>query len=477
MSPLRKLSVDGAMDHLPCCQDHRSIEGLAPLKRCFPETWHEIIHSQCWDEVGRETTLGRHLEEGAGRLLAPRSARDQSIKKKRRSAWRIAEAFGGVVIGRISEPGLRRMRAEYEAAHHQDLSAALIQADMRLLRKVVHRAQEVLGDVRVRARWSAERRGAGRKAKPRPMVTPRQVKRLLRASDAKLAAGIALIVGCGLLRGELLERRAGSLVMVEQAVLVRHRGVRGWGDERASRALRVPFWAWQFVKRAWPDLARMPTEALLFPSPRDPRKPWDNFGRAIRRAAVAAGLQAEGERDPRWTPNGLRLLYQELSRKAGVGRGVVRGTVVKSSEEGLLSSELSWSLAESDKLARGWVYLLQPPGWVEGAGHHVPRRAPAGVAPDQAEWPNRRAEGWLEERKPEQRLPWGCDEVPAAPKRSGVTKRSDEEALVARLRDEHLREVKAARRQAEQEDAFAAGALTGGVAGVLLGRKLRDLEG
>jgi integrase len=477
MSPRQIRSAEEAMDTLPCCQDHSSIEGLAPLKRCFPESWHEIIHSQCWDEVEPQTTLGRYLEEGAGRLLAPRSARDQSIKKKRRAAWRIGEAFGGLVIAKISEGRMRRMREWYEAERGETMSAALIQADMRLLRQAVHRAQEVLGDVRVRAQWSAERRGAGRKAEPRPGITPHEVRRLLEVSGPRLAAGIALIVGDGLLKGELLALRAGRVSIPEQAVLVQHRGVRGWGQVPASRALRVPFWAWQFVQRAWPGLARMPKNALLFPSPRDPEQPWDKIGRAIRRAAVAVGLQEEGDDDPRWTPTGLRLLYQALAREAGVARGVVRGTVVEAGEGGLLASELGWSLAESDKLARGWVYLLRPPGWLDGERHHVPRRAPSGVRPDEPEWPNQRVAGWLEEREQPQRLPWGCDDVPGVPAQTGALVRSEHEALVAQAREQREREAEAAQRRAEQEDAFAAGALTGGVAGVLLGRKLREWEG
>jgi integrase len=477
MSPLRRLSIHEAMDTLPCCQDHTSIEGLAPLKRCFPESWHEIIHSQCWDEVRPETTLGRYLEEGAGRLLAPRSARDQSIKKKRRSACRISEAFGAQVIAEIGEGRLRRMRDWYEAEHGEAMSAALIQADMRLLRQAVFRAQEVLGDVRVRARWTPTRRRAGKKPKERPGVTLREVRRLLAVSEPNLAAGIALIVGCGLLKGELLALRAGSMPMPEQAVLVQHRGVRGWGQSPASRALRVPFWAWQFVQRAWPGLARMPREAMLFPSPRDPETPWDNIGRAIHRAAVAAGLQADGAADPRWTPTGLRRLFQALAREAGVARAVVRGTVVRRPENGLLASELSWSLAESDKLARGWVYLLRPPGWVEGTQHHVPRRAPSGVRPDEPEWPNRSVAGWLEQREPRQRLPWGCDEVPGVPARATALVKADREAMLEQPREQHAREVETTRRQAEAEDAFAAGALAGGVAGVLLGRKLREWGG
>ena len=49
--------------------------------------------------------------------------------------------------------------------------------------------------------------------------------------------------------------------------------------------------------------------------------------------------------------------------------------------------------------------------------------------------------------------------------------------VITRNRDEHERQVEAARKRAEKVDAFAAGAMVGGVAGVLAGRKLRDLEG
>ena len=476
-----------AMDSLPCCKDHTSIEGLAPLMRRFPKTWHEIIESQSWGDVAAKISLREYLHDGGGGLLIPTSARDTSVKKKRCGARRVAELLGDLVIGELSEEDLLEARRYYEAERGRGASSGLNSADMRVLRQAVHRAQTTLGDLRVQKSWGGPRPASGIKAKSRPTPTPSEVRRLLEASDAVLCMAIALIVGCGLLLGELLALRVKDVNISENTIDVHHRGVRGWGQARAQRIVRVPDWAWQLILRAHPRLAQMPKDALLFGSPRDSSRPWTGLGRAIRRAAVRAGLQVRGARDTRWTPLGLRLLYQEVARKLKLPRALVRGTVVAgmAHRSSVVDAEL-W-LRQSDRLAQTWTWLLRPPGYHEGERHHVPRRAPGKVQPGEPEWPNRRTKRWLEERERKRPLPSGCDEVPEVrsrrrPERDGSagTKASavpTETQVVAECMEAAAKATRAARDEdtkveAARADGLGAGLMGGGTAGLLLGLNL-----
>ena len=476
-----------AMDSLPCCQDHTSIEGLAPLMRRFPKTWHEIIESQSWGDVDTTTTLREYLREGGGGLLIPTSARDTSVKKKRCGARRVADLLGDLVIGDLSEEDLLEARRHYEAERGRGASSGLVSADMRVLRQAVYRAQTTLGSLRVKQSWGGPRPASGNKAKSRLTPTPPEVRQLLDASDAVLCMAIALIVGCGLLPGELLALRVKDVNISENTIHVHHRGVRGWGQVRARRIVRVPGWAWQLVLRAHPRLARMPKDALLFGSPRDSGKPWTSLGRAIRRAAVRAGLQARGARDTRWTPIGLRLLYQEVARKLKLPRALVRGTVVAgmAHRSSLVDPDL-W-LRQSDRLAQTWTWLLRPPGYHEGERHHVPRRSPSKVRPGEPEWPNRRTKRWLEERERKRPLPSGCDDVPGVqrrrrPERAGSagTKASalpTETRVVAECMEAAAKATRAARDEdakveAARADGLGAGLIAGATAGVFLGLNL-----
>ena len=489
MSPLRRLTVDEAMDRLPCCQDHTSIEGLAPLKRCFPESWHELIGSQSWGDVDTTTTLGDYLREGGGGLLVPTTALDTSIKKKRRGARRVSDLLGHLVISKLDEEDLLEARRHYETKSDRRVASALVSSDMRVFRQAVFRAQSTLGSLRVRKSWGRPRSTSVAKAKPRPTPTPPEVRRLLEASDAILCMAIALIVGCGLLTGELLALRVGDVNVAETWIRVHHRGVRGWGQAQAQRYVRVPAWAWQFVRRALPRLARMPKDALLFGSPRDPGKPWTSLGRAIRRAAIRAGLQASGANDSRWTPLGLRRLYQDVARKLELPRALVRSTVVArmAHRSSVVDAEI-W-LQQSDRLARPWTRLLKPPGYHEGERHHVPRRAPSKVRPGEPEWPNRRTKRWLEERERKMPLPSGCDEVPEVrtrrrPARTGSAGTRaqgvpTETQLVAECMEAAAKATRAARDEdakveAARADGLGAGLLAGVATGVFIGLNLAE---
>ena len=476
---------DGA-DAYPCCMDHTSIEGLAPLIRERPRDWHELVEGNAWPDASPDTTLGEYLREGGGGLLVPKSARDTSIKKKRCGARRVTELLGHLVVAELGEDDLLEARRWYEAERGPGASSGLVSADMRVFRQAVHRAQVTLGAPRVRQSWGGPRPAQARKAAPRPTPTPPDVRQLLEVSGAMLAMAIALIVGCGLLPSELMALRVRDLNPSEAWVWVYHRGVRGWGQAESCRAVRVPDWAWQLVKRALPGLARMPKDALLFCSPRDPSQPWTSLGRSLRRAAVRAGLQAKGARDDRWTPLGLRRLYQDVARKLGLPRALVRGTVVVGMVHSskLIDAEI-W-LRQSDRLALFWTHLLRPPGYIDGARHHVPRRAPAKVRPLQPEWPNQRTKRWLEERDHKRRLPSGCDVVPGNTRRKrtvqgssagrGTLPMPSETRVVRECIEAAAQAAQASREEAARADGFGAGILTGGTVGLLVGLNLAPKE-
>jgi len=482
-SPTKRVIGAGA-ELYQCCQDHTSIEGLARLQRERPRDWHMLIDSQSWRDADANTTLGEYLRNGGGGLLVPKTASDTSIKKKRCGARRVADAFGHLRVAELTEADLLQLRQEYEAARPDAPRGGLLGADLRILRQAVHRAQQTLGVVRVKRTWGGSRPAKHGKAKPRQTVTPHEVRQLLQASSEVLAAAIALIVACGLLPSELLALRVSDLNVPEHLLHVRHRGVRGWNRGLARRHVRIPPWAWQFVLRAWPRLSVMPRNRLLFPSRNDPKKPWTNLGRAIRQAATRAGLQAPDASDPRWTPSGLRLLYQEIARKVGLPRALVRGTVVvgMASRRSLADAE-QW-LRQSDRMALGWTYLLRPPGYIEGERHHVPRRAPGGVMPGEPEWPNQRTKRWLEKRRRDAPLPSGCDDVPG--NRRASRWKADletvaiipETSIVEARMAQAAQATKQARAEAEVIDAALAGLVAGGVVGGLVGYNLgrRDAE-
>ena len=477
------LQVVGAgAEAYPCCIDHTSIEGLAPLIREHPLNWHELVKSQAWSDVSPDTTLGEYLREGGGGLLVPKSAKDTSIKKKRCGARRVADLLGHLVVAELGEDDLIEARRWYEAERGPGASSGLLSADMRVFRQAVYRAQSTLRRLAVKKSWGGPRPAQARKAAPRPTPKPPEVRQLLEVSDATLAMAIALIVGCGLLPSELMALRVRDLNAIERWVSVYHRGVRGWGQAESRRDVRVPYWAWQFVKRALPGLARMPRGALLFASPRDSSRPWTSLGRSLRRAAVRADLQAQGARDERWTPLGLRRLYQDVARTNGLPRALVRGTVVVGmGHRSTLFDAETW-LRQSDRLALPWKYLLRPPGYIEGARHHVPRRAPAKVLPGQPEWPNQRTKSWLEQREQKRRLPSGCDEVPGSGGRKvavkkkgavgGVLSVPSETRVVRHCIEAAALATQAAREEAARADGFEAGILAGGTVGVLVGLNL-----
>ncbi len=471
-----QLTIGQALD-LPCCQNHTSIKGLAPLMRHYPSRWHQILDDQCWDDVDDTTTLAEYLENGGGHLLCPRDARDRSIKKKRRGAHRVSAAFGELIISEITEADMRKLRRRYELAQQYAVKPDLLGSDMRVFRQAIHRAQGVLGRVRVKRTWGRSRPRLRADPPDRRHGEPLQVRLLLRECDPVLALGVALIVACGLLLGELLALMVSDVNVGERTIVVQHHQVRGWKRGPACRAVRIPDWAWPYVCPVYFERARRSRDALLVPSPRDETKPWANLGRALRRAAVRAGLQEKGASDPRWTATGLRRLYQEVARRTGLPRGLVRGTLVQGMVSEFPDEQLVWSQEESDKLANHWRYLLHPPGYQEGANHHVPRRAPAGVKPTEAEWPNPRTARWLRERARPAPLPFGCDEVPGMPERPAPRRSpanqplaSDEDAALVEIAQKVAAEsVAEADKAAEAEEQFAAGAILGSAAGFFAG--------
>jgi hypothetical protein len=483
---------DEATEILPCCNDATEIEGLPVLKRSFPRSWDVILNRTLIPEVEHGINLRGYLSNGAGGLLGAAGPRDQSIEKKRACARRVAMSLGHLVVAELGEADLHRAREAYRAENLGKRSTELVQVDIRVFRQAVHNGQVALGLDPVARTWGHPQRGKNGKSKKRAQTQLQQVRCLLQVASNLVAAAIALIVGCNLLPSELLALRVGDICIPETHVRVLHLGVRGRGGAFGARYVRIPSWAWQLVRRAWPRLARMESTDLLFASPRDATRPWQGLNRALRRAAVQAGLQAKGAKDPRFTPMGLRRLHQIIARQAGLPRALVRGSAVcTDSHPSWLIDGYQW-LERSDQLALKWTYLTSPPRLLQASHHHLPRRAPRGVRADQPEYPSRRSPHWQKLQAKKRKLPWGCDEVPEPvphrskrpfrtrnPESGDVYQRApspaelqlEREAQRARLAEE------AARVEEARADGLCAGLAYGATAGAFVGMNLSKLDG
>ena len=483
---------DEAATTLPCCNDATQLEGLTILRRSFPGSWHKILNRTLIPEVEHGITLRGYLGNGAGGLLEAAGPRDQSLEKRRACARRVEMSLGHLVVAELGEADLHEAREAYRAENLGKRSTELVQVDMRIFRQAVHNGQVALGLDPVARTWGRPPRGKTGKKTKRAVAQLLQVRSLLEVSSTLVAAAIALIVGCNTLPSELLVLRAGDISIPETHVRVQHLGVRGRGGAFGARYVRIPVWAWQLVRRAWPRLARMKATDLLFPSPRDATRPWQGLNRALRKAAVQAGLQAKGDKDSRWTPMGLRRRHQIIARQAGLPRALVRGSVVcTESHPSWLVDGLYW-LEQSDRLALKWTYLLRPPRLLQASHDHLPRRAPRGVRADQPEYPSRRSPHWEKLRAKKQKLPSGCDEVPELvlhrpkrPVRSGgpdsgdVDQRSPSlaELLVEREAQRARQAEEAARVEAARADGLCAGLAYGATAGAFLGMNLSKVDG
>ncbi|MFH1465464.1 MAG: site-specific integrase [Pseudomonadota bacterium] len=480
------------MDLLPCCQHATSVAGLSTLQRQFPRSWHKILRACFPEEIAPGATVRGYLEDGAGGLLQPKRASDGSIKKKRAGARHIAEELGDLVIEHLTERDLRDARRRYLAAPLGGRSPALRSADLRVFRQAVYLGRKALGIAPVARTWTRRRPAPGRGGRRQRTPTPAEVRSLLRVAPRLVLGAVAFIVGCGLLTGEVLALRAGDVLLADGLVLVRHEHLRGKPGVSTEHFRRLPPWALQLVQRAWPRLARMRPDALLFPGRREPEKPWTGLTRGIRAAAIAAGLCLPKDDDDRWTPTGLRRLYQLVARLNGVPRGLVRGTVPTVPPEHQALAIRYW-IAASDRVARKWVYLLRPPNYPAQGARHVPKRAPAGVRVDQPEYPNLRTQRWVAARKVAQDLPPGCDDVPTHIARSEARKTPATMAPTPTLAEagvpgheppaapmpapQEVVSVPAPATKAEILDAIEAGTLGGFTIGTLLGLNLPREKG
>jgi integrase len=470
LSPLERLARQAARD-FECCRDATSVAGWSAMKRRHPETWPQVL-AECFsgDHVGG-TALGDFLQDGAGGLLVPTSTSDTTVPKTRKAARHVDEVLGKLRLSQLDEPGLERARARYVAAKKGSRSSALISSDLRVLRQAVRLGRAELRLSPVAHGWRTARPHSPVRREQRSTPSLRQARSLMAVLEPLFRVAVALIVGVGLRTAEVLRLRGGDMDLIQATVRVRGRN--------GSHLRPLPAWMIILVWEAWPGFAIMEPGRLLFESPRLEGKPRTDLGRALRQAAEEAGLCAKGRRDPRFTPNGLRLLWQAVARRNELPSAVVRGV----GEDQALRVDLTqlW-LGSARPLALRWTELLLAPGMGPDEHPHVPRRSPKGVGPTEPEWPNRDSRRWRRKAAKKMSLPPGCQEVDVGgmkqPVATGAAPTTGQTPDRQPERQPELEAVTAESAEGRQiQDAFVGGAMAGVAVGALLGAHVGGKKG
>lgn len=462
LSPFERLARRAARD-FSCCRNACSVAGWSALKRRHPETWPQVL-AECFsgDHVG-DTALGQFLHDGAGGLLVPKSTQDTTVEKNRKAARHVSDVLGRLHLSELDERGLERARARYVAAKKGSRASALISSDLRVLRQAVRLGRMELRLSPVAHGWPTARPTSPVRREQRSTLSLRQAQSLMVTLEPVFCVAVALIIGVGLRTAQVLALRVGDMDLIHATVNIRGR--------HGVHKRPLPAWMIILVWESWPRFAVMEPGRLLFESPQKSGKPRTDLGRAIRKAAVEAGLCAKGSRDQRFTPKGLRLLWQAIARRNGLASALVRGIEGGRGKLALQAELTQLWLGGASPLARGWTELILAPGMDPDEHPHVPRSSPKGVGPTEPEWPNRNSKRWRKEASKRRSLPPGCQEVVGGMVKPGVEKR---EAATDEQQPE--REAAAAENapDAQVQDAFVGGAMAGLAVGALLGAHIGE---
>ncbi|MFH1465049.1 MAG: hypothetical protein ABIO70_11750 [Pseudomonadota bacterium] len=480
--PLDEATVRAAAAQHPCCRDATSLRGWGRLKREHPKDWDRVLR-RCFPEgLTADATLGDYLRAGAGGLLVPAHPADQSVKKKRAAAIHLAAVIGHLMLSTLDEAGLEAARATYLEARGVKRPSCL-GSDLRVLRHAAHNGRMDLDLPEVALVWSTPRPRRKVRRRRRSVGTPEEVRRLIEASPTVVRIAIVLFAGMGLLLGEALALRVEDLDTARYAFRIRHAGLRGPWDAATDHLRPIPLWGNDILQSGLAELASTSPRQLLFASPRGQDRPMTNLASLIRQAAIAAGLCAPGDNDPRWTPSGLRLLYQALARGLGLPRALVRGTIVLPTDPAEQARVVAFYLAEGRRLANHWFELVAPPRGLGRRRLHVPRRAPRRVPGHRPEVQpaDRNRIGRLPVDRSAIRLGWYDLVAGVVPPRAGkgevsAVEPAPEVCTPAPTVEVEKGDVPVARvevpSRAEQVDAGVAGAMAGFTAGVFVGANI-----
>ncbi len=360
-----------AAEQLECCWDATSLVDWGVLRRYYPQGWARVLRDCFRVEPEPGNTLGEYLSTGAGGLLLPKNRLDTTAQKKRKAARHVAEVLGHLPLEELDEEGLAQARWHYVAALGGRQAHALITHDLRILRQAVERGREALGMPAEAHAWpSARPTGRNRKRTQRGTASPREVLQLLAQLEPALKVAVVLFVGLGLRHEEVRLIRVGHLDYIQWQLRVA-------GNEHRGPVYRaVPFWTQLLIWEAMPRLATMPLGQQLFESPVRPGYPRTDIGKWIRAAAGEAGLVEPQGRAGRFSPQGLRRLYQAVARANDLPAALVRGSLGKG--QGGDQFEVS-CLAVDRALARRWAELMRTPEVGPDERPHVPVKAPKGV--------------------------------------------------------------------------------------------------
>ena len=353
----------------PCLIDATSMVGLSSLVRLDVNGMRRL-RAAFADPIAPDanTTVLEFLRNDMGKQLC--RGRLGTVKRNRSNARHVVARWGDQQTAWWTEDRLRREVAAYlEDNEHRPNEQ--IRREVNLLRRLVRRIQSAVhGTPLVRARGPVARDRAGRRAQRR-IVVLEEVAELLEAGGhrndprarARLRAvqtAVVLALALGLRTGELLRLRREDIYLPGGRVKVE-------GEER-----RLPPWA-----VAQLEVVLGKRDGLLFPSPRNSRRPLSDLAGLLRRACARAIVTP-------FTLCDLRRTWQREGRTMDMPRASVRATWRRLRGRGYRAFRNARLQAEK-RLTKDWLVLVHGPADRRGARRQVPVKAPKKVRPHQPE--------------------------------------------------------------------------------------------
>lgn len=357
-----------------CVHRADSLEGLRGLVRERPGDWHRILW-RCTRPLKAvdDPRLSSLLRARDNSRCMPRHAEAAgTLRPRRAAAARAARVAGRMRQSAVDLPWLEQLE---NGLAEQGLGHAAVKLTVSLVRRVVvdfRRERGLEGGLRGRSDESSP----GARSRERPTPSPQGVARVLVGLTAEERAIIGLIVGCNLRESTVLALRVEDINPTTGLVMAPPGRVPG-RRHPVARYGYLPGWAMD-LQLAWrPDLGRG-QRGLLFPNRVDARRPRTSINPALRRACE----RAFGPAAPAYRTEDLRRLFQAVARAHGLPSTVVRGTSTRLLDPTTARLVLPREAVEVERLALIWDELCGAATWRIG---RVPRRAPKGVQPRDAE--------------------------------------------------------------------------------------------
>ncbi len=372
-----------------CVTDRTSLVGLRPLVGRRPEDWHMLLFEGAQpprNPPDEGASVADVLRSGVVSSLAPRHRDDAGrLRRARAAASRLVLAVGDRPMRDVDNAFVERLRVELTDATNPKLERPLAASTTsRTLAVLREAARAWAAGCRLPSQIDAHPRGPSRRMgdrRDRPVPSLYEIADLLSVADVPLRAAVGLAAGGGLGEGEIVELRRFQLRSGERRVALYATKVGRPRDTRCVRYAWLPPWAMDLLAALHPGLRTMPAGAWLFPSPTRGYGPSASLQPALTRACVDA-FGADG---PRYTFGDLRRSWQAVCRAEGLPRAVVRQSWARWEEPGRPPSALAPGVLRFQRMACEWRVLGDGPGRALMDPAPVPRQAPKGTGPWEAE--------------------------------------------------------------------------------------------